>query len=132
MQTSSLKISLNNHPINKPALINSWQKTFGCPAPVACHVNFLQQAIGWQVQAQKHGGFTAAERRQLLGGALIVYASPAVGSRLIRVWQGETHQVSVVEEGYWYADKCWKSLSAIAKAITGTPWSGPVFFGLKK
>lgn len=131
MQTSVTKIP-PNHPIDKAALIKHWQKTFSCPAPVACHVNFLQQAIGWQTQAQKDGGYTAAERKQLLGGALIVNTSPAVGSRLIRVWQGETHQVSVVDEGYWYADKCWKSLSAIAKAITGTPWSGPVFFGLKK
>jgi hypothetical protein len=51
---------------------------------------------------------------------------------LIRVWQGETHQVIVLEDGYLYADKKWRSLSAIAKAITGTHWSGPVFFGLKK
>ncbi|WP_435626293.1 DUF2924 domain-containing protein [Candidatus Ferrigenium straubiae] len=56
----------------------------------------------------------------------------AVGSRLIRVWQGETHQVMVLENGYSYAGKQWKSLSAIARAITGTPWSGPVFFGVKK
>lgn len=132
MQPSISKLSPSNLPINKPALIKDWQLAFGCPAPTACHVNFLQQAIGWQAQAKKHGGFTAAERRQLLGGSSSASSTPAVGARLIRVWQGETHQVSIMDEGYWYADKCWKSLSAIAKAITGTPWSGPVFFGLKK
>jgi hypothetical protein len=84
------------------------------------------------MQAAKSGGLTAAERRQLISGMPSCSSQVHPGSRLIRVWRGETHQVTVLEDGYLYADKKWRSLSAIAKAITGTRWSGPVFFGLKK
>jgi hypothetical protein len=84
------------------------------------------------MQAAKSGGLTATERRQLRLGIPSYTSQVHRGSHLIRVWQGETHQVTVLEDGYLYADKKWRSLSAIAKAITGTRWSGPVFFGLKK
>lgn len=117
---------------NRAALTLEWQNQFGYPAPLGCYVNFLHQAIGWQAQVKKHGGLSASERKQLLGGLAQSAPSPTIGARLIRVWQGETHQVSIVKDGYLYKDQHWKSLSAIAKAITGTPWSGPVFFGLKK
>jgi Protein of unknown function (DUF2924) len=118
--------------LNRNALIQQWQKIFGGPAPGWIQENLLREAIGWQMQAAKSGGLTAAERRQLRSGIPSCSSQVYPGSRLIRVWQGETHQVTVLEDGYLYADKKWRSLSAIAKAITGTPWSGPVFFGLKK
>jgi hypothetical protein len=53
------------------------------------------------------------------------------GTRLIREWQGQTHEVTVLEEGFRWKDKTYRSLSAIARAITGTRWNGHVFFGLK-
>lgn len=53
------------------------------------------------------------------------------GIRLVRQWQGQTHQVTVLDKGYEYVGKVYPSLSAIARHITGTPWSGPLFFGLK-
>jgi hypothetical protein len=118
--------------LNRNALLQRWQEIFGGHAPGWIQENLLREAIGWQMQAAKLGGLTAAERRQLRS-VIPSYSSQVFpGSRLIRVWQGETHQVTVLEDGYLYADKKWRSLSAIAKAITGTPWSGPVFFGLKK
>lgn len=142
MQTTSITTSNSNNPStksimlistpNRAALTIEWQNQFGCPAPLGCYVNFLHQAIGWQAQIKKHGGLSAAERKQLLGGSAPSNPPPTIGARLIRVWQGETYQVSIVKKGYLYKDQHWKSLSAIAKAITGTPWSGPVFFGLKK
>lgn len=116
---------------SKSTLHKEWQKTFGRPAPTGCHSSFLAKAIAWQQQALKHGGLTAAERRRLLGESAVI-GEAQVGTRLVRVWQGETHQVTVLAEGYLYKDQHWKSLSSIARAITGTPWSGPVFFGLKK
>ena len=117
--------------LNRDDLLRKWQKIFDCPAPIWIQENLLREAIGWQMQAAKFGGLTATERRQLRLG--ISYTPPVnKGSRLIRVWQGETYQVTVLADGYLYADKKWRSLSAIAKAITGTSWSGPVFFGLKK
>ena len=128
---STRSITPNSTP-DRAALTLEWQNQFGCPAPLGCYVNFLHQAIGWQSQVKKHGGLSAAERKQLLGGSSPSATSPTTGARLIRVWQGETHQVTILADGYQYKDQHWKSLSAIAKAITGTPWSGPVFFGLKK
>lgn len=117
---------------SKIILLKEWQKTFEYPAPTGCHTSFLAKAIAWQQQALKHGGLTATERRRLLGESAVANEVSRVGARLVRVWQGETHQVTVLAEGYLYKDKHWKSLSSIARAITGTPWSGPVFFGLKK
>ena len=117
---------------SKNTLLIEWQKTFGRPAPTGCHTSFLDKSIAWQQQALKHGGLIAAERRQLLGESASVNESTHIGTRLIRVWQGETHQVTVLADGYQYKEQQWKSLSSIARAITGTPWSGPVFFGLKK
>lgn len=118
--------------LNRGALIREWQKIFGCPAPGWIQENLLRQAIGWQRQAAMFGGLTATERRQLRLGTSSSASPASKGSRLIRVWQGETYQVTVLEDGYSYTNKKWRSLSAIAKAITGTRWSGPVFFGLKK
>lgn len=118
--------------LNRVDLIRQWQKIFGGPAPGWIQENLLREAIGWQMQAAKSGGLTATERRQLRLGIPPYSSQVYRGSRLIRVWQGETHQVTVLEDGYLYADKKWRSLSAIAKAITGTPWSGSVLFGLKK
>ena len=54
------------------------------------------------------------------------------GTRLIRQWQGEIHLVEVQGHGFAYRGQRYTSLSAIARTITGTPWSGPVFFGLKR
>lgn len=53
------------------------------------------------------------------------------GTRLLREWQGVTHEVIVLEDGIQYRGETWASLSAVARAITGTRWSGPLFFGLK-
>lgn len=122
---------MQDSTVNKKALTEAWSILFGCPPPIGCHINFLCQAVGWQTQVQSRGGLTATERKRLLSNDINKVTSAPVGSRLIRVWQGETHQVSVVKDGYQYANKTWKSLSAIAKEITGTPWSGPVFFGIK-
>ncbi len=120
----------SNH--SRTFLIEAWQKTFHCPVPLGCHTSFLMKAIAWHQQAQKHQGLTAAERRKLLSDYSPGIEALNTGSHLIRVWQGETHQVTVLDTDYLYAGKPWKSLSSIAKAITGTPWSGPVFFGVKK
>jgi hypothetical protein len=54
------------------------------------------------------------------------------GTRLVRGWRGDTHVVTVLEEGFEYRDKRYGSLSEIARLVTGTRWSGPAFFGLKE
>ena len=54
-----------------------------------------------------------------------------IGSRLAREWQGRTYLVTLTADGFDFDGGTYRSLSAIARAITGTPWSGPLFFGLK-
>ena len=56
---------------------------------------------------------------------------PIVGTRLIREWQGVEHAATVLDDGFEYQGRRYKSLSAIARAITGTRWSGPLFWGLR-
>ena len=57
---------------------------------------------------------------------------PVAGTRLIREWRGVEHHVTVRIDGFEYQGRKYKSLSAIARAITGTRWNGPLFFGLRK
>ena len=54
-----------------------------------------------------------------------------VGSRLVRNWHGEPHQVLIRDDGFVYRNKLYRSLTPIARDITGSNWSGPRFFGLK-
>ena len=54
------------------------------------------------------------------------------GTRLLRTWQGKTYTVTVADPGFVYEARTYRSLSVIAREITGTPWSGPAFFGLNK
>lgn len=117
--------------LSKTALMGLWQQLFSCPAPKSIQAYLLRQIIGWHLQAIAHGGLSALEKRQLISDPS-TKTHLAVGSRLIRVWQDETHQVTVLEDGFLYQDRKWKSLSSIARTITGMSWSGPVFFGLKK
>ena len=109
-----------------------WQECFRVPAPYLSRSEILRQAISWHIQTKAMGGLSSQEKRQIQAGTNCPKTQASVGSRLVRVWQGKTHQVTVLSDGYLYENQTWKSLSSIAKHITGTPWSGPVFFGLKK
>lgn len=118
--------------MDRAQLAKQWQALFGVPAPNLVRQNLLRGAIAWHLQAKAMGGLTLVERRQIAAGKSNNKKEVSTGSRLVRVWQGKTLQVTVLENEYLYENQTWKSLSAIAKHITGTPWSGPVFFGLKK
>lgn len=123
---------IKNVETTKSILEKQWQKTFGLPAPSGCHKSFLEKVLTWQQQARIQGGLTSSEKRQLLGDKNTTNGQAQAGTRLIRVWKNETHQVIVLVDGFLYKNQKWKSLSSIATEITGTRWSGPVFFGLKK
>ena len=102
--------------------------------------------IAWKWQAEHHGGLSRSVERRLAlleatfrqGGA----PSPkgnrpssqgrlVPGSRLIRVWKAEQHEVEVTETGYLWRGEPWASLSSVAREITGTRRNGPAFFGLR-
>jgi hypothetical protein len=87
------------------------------------------------------GGLRPERQRQLLRiaqqfketGAANIPLRPELkpGSRLVREWQGRTYEVLVLDDGFSWQDTHYRSLSALARKITGTAWSGPLFFGLK-
>ncbi len=102
----------------------------------------MARAVAYQMQVAAYGGLAAATRRRLreiamairngdshgvLGGAQI-----KPGTQLIRQWQNTTHTVMVLDDGFALDGRTYKSLSAVAKVITGTNWNGYAFFGIKR
>ncbi len=119
-----------------------WRRLYRSHPPLRIRRDLLVLAIAWKLQEKFHGGLTAAQKRKLAGIAEDLRkngdlsASPAIrmkpGLRLVREWRGETHTVLVLEDGFEWNGNRRRSLSAIAREITGTHWSGPRFFGLKR
>jgi hypothetical protein len=91
-------------------------------------------ALAWQVQMADLLGSGSPERllRSLRQSSVPTGLSLAPGTRLLREWQGRTHQVTVLASGFEWNGVRYRSLSAIARSITGTAWSGPLFFGLRR
>ena len=125
-----------------PALRALWKETFGRPHPGWVQKDFLVRALAYHFQEKAFGGLSATTRRRLLRYADEVEAKGTIsgldsprlkpGTRLVRGWQGDTHVVTALERGFEYRDKRYSNLSEIARLITGTRWSGPAFFGIKK
>ncbi len=124
-----------------PELRVEWHRLFRSHPPKLLSRDLLELAIAWKLQERVLGGLGATAKRQLaelaqtmaaksdLANARTVSLRP--GARLLREWRGETHEVLVVEDGFQWRGRTWASLSAIAREMTGTRWSGPRFFGLK-
>lgn len=137
---SSLKNRLNGLATLSPAELRAeWRRVYRTPAP-ALSPDLLTRGIAYRLQERVYGGLSPAVERQLLriasgDGAPSPAASPDTmlrpGTRLVRSWNVETHQVLVREDGYQLGEHVYASLSAVAFEITGTRWSGPRFFGLK-
>jgi hypothetical protein len=124
--------------LDRPALAQRWETAFDTPAPKGCQATLLRQALAWHIQMQDLEA-QSGRRAAIRGAAALRQAaaasaasSLAVGTQLLREWEGCTHHVTVVDGGFEYDGRKWRSLSAIARSITGTHWSGPVFFGLRK
>jgi hypothetical protein len=117
-----------------------WKERLGTP-PAVTSTELTRRWLSWELQAQVLGGFDAATRRRLrqLCKALRTHpssktsldTSPSPGAILTREWNGATHRVMVLEEGFTWNGQKYASLSEIAFRITGTRWSGPRFFGLR-
>jgi len=121
---------------DRAAALTDWEAIFGSPPPSYLSVAFMQKAVGHERQCKRAGGLPAATRRALLKVAASEDVAAAVparlnsGARLVREWNGRSYHVDVLESGFRMDGRIWPSLSAIAKRITGTTWSGPRFFGL--
>ncbi len=108
--------------------------------PVGSQNKFLMHAISYRMQEQALGGLKPATRRFLEKAAqdnasrqqILPSINIKPGTRLLREWHGVTYEVVIMEEGVQCNGKHYRSLSEVARAITGARWSGPLFFGLKK
>ena len=115
---------------DRDLLISRWQEAFKCEPPSRLYVGLLRGVLAWYAQCEACDIHSSAART--LNTSHDVVSTLRPGTRLLREWRGATHEVLVVTHGFEHAGKTYKSLSAIARAITGTPWSGPAFFGTKR
>ena len=120
-------------------LLREWRRLYKSEPPRYGSRDFLVRAISYALQERELGGLPASVRRALLSIAANKPASVQAprlkikpGTRLLREWRGTTHEVLVVEQGFVWEGATYRSLSAIAVAITGAKWNGPRFFGLTR
>ena len=121
-------------------LHHAWRRHYRVVPPKKMSRDILELGIAWKIQENKLGGLGTAVKRQIAELARTMEAKSDLakpraislksGARLLRAWNGVTHEILVVEDGFLWAGRTWRSLSAIAREITGTRWSGPRFFGL--
>ncbi|MDO8360971.1 MAG: DUF2924 domain-containing protein [Devosia sp.] len=119
-----------------------WQKLYRTPAPKTLRRELLIRGCAYQIQVKAYGGLSPKTRRKLLKiaaaaeqGTFTTAGAPRrlrPGTRLVRAYDGKTHVVEVLADGFAWSGQKFRSLSAIAKAISGTNWNGHVFFGLTR
>jgi len=119
-----------------------WAERFGGDVPNSRATDLIRRRVAWRLQEEQFGALSAATKRRLreLAGRFerdVNYkpaAKPTLqtGTVLTREWKGRVHTVQVRPDGYLYNGQHYKGLSKIAREITGTRWSGPLFFGLRK
>jgi hypothetical protein len=124
------------------ALRVEWRRLYRVHPPKRVTRDLLRLAVAWKLQEQAYGGLGAATKRRLADLAETLERDGDVtrsrvarlrpGAKLVREWHGRTHTVIVCEDGFEWKGRHWRSLSMIARAITGGHWSGPRFFGLKE
>ena len=127
--------------LSAPELRGNWATAFGRPPPSHASDTYLRMGLSYEAQTKAGQNFSKVTRRKLLALAEQIedgqgsksLPSPRLkaGVKLQRDWNGETHEVTVLDKGFKYRRIQYRSLSAIAREITGTRWSGPAFFGLK-
>lgn len=145
--------------LGREELAQRWMKGHGSLPPKGLRHELLVRSAAWHAQAKRFGGLSPATRRALKAAMADVGQSrisqqtgqaraskdgcskadkaaggprkqPAPGARLVRDWNGKRHVVDVIEAGFVFEAKTYRSLTAIARQITGAHWSGPRFFGL--
>ncbi|WP_339762079.1 DUF2924 domain-containing protein [uncultured Hoeflea sp.] len=124
--------------------IDEWRRTMGGQSLKYVSVQFMRSALAYEAQIKTDGGHSTAVRKALkaalktgqrtseAGGRPkpALQSSLRSGTHLVREWNGRTYQVEVLDDGFQMDGKRYRSLSAIARKITGAHWSGPRFFGL--
>jgi hypothetical protein len=122
--------------MDRAALIAAWSEVFGSPAPKGLSRRFLRCFLATELQTQRFGGLSKQVQAAISRpeDRKKTAPSPALkpGGRLLREWNGKTHVVDVLDGGFAWNGQRYRSLSAIAREITGAHWSGPRFFGLNR
>jgi hypothetical protein len=131
--------SLRSLPIKQ--LKQRWRTLYSSVPPLRVSRELLIRAVAYRIQEQVLGGLKPSTRRLLERLAcdarsgrplkLSPRAPASAGTVLMRDWQGITHEVKVLDRGVLYKRKRYRSLSEVARLITGARWSGPLFFGLR-
>jgi hypothetical protein len=125
---------------SRAALYDLWKEVFGTSPPTQLRRDLMIPILAHRIQEEAFGSISAGTRnrlRQLADGFSnnsenVAPTKPTLkpGTRLVREWRGEVHLVNIEANGYEYKGGRYKSLSRIARLITGTRWSGPLFFGI--
>ncbi len=128
--------------LSRSDLIEIWIDTHKKPPPKGLSRRLLVYNAAYRIQSKVSGGLKPALCRKLdqrIGGRAVKSTNrnarsnsttPPPGARLMRDWQGRTYTVEVLDDGFLYEGAHYRSLSKVARVITGTHWSGPRFFGL--
>ncbi len=118
-------------------LRGAWEDAFGTPPDKYLSKRIMMKALAWHRQCAANGGFPARLKRRLrdvdVRSGRAEPSSPTLssGSQLAREWNGRIYHVEVTGDGFRFDGHHYASLTAVARRITGTNWSGPRFFGLK-
>ncbi len=119
-----------------------WQALIGTPAPNNSR-SFLEQRIAYRIQELTWGGLAKpaaklldaladeVEGKKVRQSVISDPRNPVIGTRLVREWDGAEHVITVMTDGFNWQGRRYKSLSAVARDITGTRWNGYRFFGLR-
>jgi hypothetical protein len=124
--------------MDRKSLAALWEELFGKSASPTMKREVLIPILAYRLQENAYGALRPSVARQLRaivedesnGGSQFICTK--AGTRMVREWNGKLHEVTVAADGYEYNNRIYRSLSEIARYITGTRWSGPAFFGLKK
>lgn len=148
MSTTVLKQIAGLEKLSYADLQERWRMLMGNEPPRYGR-EFMVKRLAHRLQELAHGALSQDSQQQMdrlldeagyneLGGTRAGARSspsrtnlPVVGTRLVREWDSQRHEVTVVHGGFEYRGRRYRSLSAIAKLITGTHWNGPRFFGLR-
>jgi Protein of unknown function (DUF2924) len=138
MKGSSQESLLTLRKEPKNGLEQLWMKTYGVSPPAGMRRGLLITFLAYRIQEQEFGSLSPQSRnrlRQLVHGLeksdSKTFSMPPIkpGTRLVRRWGDQVHLVNVLTNGFEYRGLRYQSLSAVARLITGTQWSGPLFFG---
>ena len=135
------EVIANLPKLERSQLLDLWRNNFGKTAAPGMRRELMIPVLAYRIQERASGGLnneTLAKLKISAGGSHKGLSrtrsadSIKTGTRIVREWHGETHEVTVAEGGFQYHGTLFKTLSEIARKITGTRWSGPLFFGLRK